>query len=265
MTPSDSTTQVRRPWWRERWVSMALLITVAQVALFWALSPPDTPRVAQPPRARDAFVLNGEGGCEIFEEWLWLMSPAIFMAPSRQGFSGAAWLNARTPEAEIEQLTAQTHPMPYQPVASVSIRAPLLPRQDLGLASQWRIPPGSPELPKPPPTPLPDRGEARIISGLRGWRAAFPDKLPAAPDGVAPPVVVRVAVDRSGGVAAPPIVWEGSGSAAVDEAAIQIARGLRFERTESAGEEAEAAAAGGLAWGLISIEWAAPAVPPDPS
>jgi TonB family protein len=79
-----------------------------------------------------------------------------------------------------------------------------------------------------------------------------------APQGeaVAGSVVVRVAVDGAGRVAAPVVVWRGSGVAAADDLACEVVAGLRFVRNDRGeGSEVVEPVGAGWVWGRIRLDW----------
>src|SRR5690554_4136757 len=105
----------RQPWWRQRWVLVALAIAVIQCAVFWALSPPDVPGRMVPAAARHRII--NETSPE-FQEWLWLMTPNVFLLPSSRDFSGLAWLANNAGDVAFEPLTVKSQPLPFAPVAA---------------------------------------------------------------------------------------------------------------------------------------------------
>src|SRR5690606_10124396 len=103
----------------------------------------------------------------------------------------------------------------------------------------------------------------RIVSGFEGWSLPPDIAVPPPPEGPAPgPTVLKIALDASGEVAAPPIVWESSGIPAADQIAVQRVTVLRLQSdtlmTPSEGMQA-------VAWGFLIIEWARPGPPLDPT
>lgn len=249
--PADSRALAR---WRQPWVPIALLAFVVQVAGFWLVSsePTRTPR-RSPPR-QDAFLPEPDGIEATLRQdaWRWLFTPAVFLLPSDQDFSGLAWMRVGSGDLEVESLEVPDRPLPWELVRGGPGAEPALPRSDPGPAGRWSPPADVALLPGVGAVPLPAENRVRLLAGLRG-RAIVAGGDPGLPADarvpLARPPVVRVTVDESGELADPPVIWESSELPAADEAAVQAARRLRFERG-SAGTGVES--------GLVSPEWAVP-------
>ncbi len=239
-------------WWRAGWIPMAVLATLVQLGVFWALS--SRRAGLRPPRpvSRQAFLdASGDPG---WNEWLWLRTPAILFQPSTRNFSGTAWLAARPMHLEIARLTVRTRPLPYPIAAALGSLPPLLPRVDQGLAGSWSVPPSGLAVPTVGPVPLPKTSRLRIVEGLAGWKVPEVLELPAVPAQAIPaPTVLRLAVNPAGQVAVPPLVWRSSGVAALDAAAARSVEGLQFEPASKVAEPATNP--GGLSWGQVEVEW----------
>jgi hypothetical protein len=239
---------------------LALAITLVQCAVFWALSPRDLPgrMVATP--ARHEFINETAAA---FQEWLWLMTPGVFLLPSSRDFSGVAWLAEDPSDVAFQPLTVKSQPLPFAPVAASVATADLLPRIDSGPAAHWDLPPAEIPLPSVPPVPLRDKGAVRIASGLESWQLPRDIPVPPPPAGTIPgPALLKIAVDSSGELAAPPVVWETSGNPAADQLARDMVMALKLEseRAPPAPEGEET-----IAWGFIIVEWARQGPPPDPT
>lgn len=244
----------RQPWWRKRWLGLAILVALLQFAAFW-LASPDVPNVhptRQPPR--NTFLPADERD-SAQEEWLWLMHSGLFLSSSTRDFSGLAWLSEIPLRVPLADLAARNQPLPYSAVANWS-PPPLLARIDPTPANGWRPPAAGIALPKASPVPMGTTTVAMILEGLEGWDLLKDPQAPPSPPG--PPgalsaTVLRIAVDARGHVAVPPLVWQSSGSAAADEAAAEYAAGLQLHRqTSDSPDESESA---DLDWGLVAIEW----------
>ncbi|MBL9134656.1 MAG: hypothetical protein JNK85_02245 [Verrucomicrobiales bacterium] len=245
------------PWWRQRWVQGAGLITLAQVLTIWVLSPRNQPVEPKLAPARQMFqdaAASGDG--ETFKR---LLTPSLM--PSWNDFSGSAWLTRAPAEVTFEPLSVEIRPLPPVVLALVPMEWPTRDDHLHELAWQWTLPTFQPGIPKPPPIPLPALGSVRVVEGLAGWTLPLTTAVPVPPPGPAPrSVTVRVVVDLQGRVAVPPVVWIDSGVPEADALALQWAAGLEF--LPSATPPAPRMA-GAEEWrsGLLVIEWAVPSGP----
>ncbi len=211
------------------------------------------------PEVRDAFVTEPTGLDEArsLETWNWLLSPAVFLMPSERGFSGTAWMRGNTAEFELEGFDVPSRPLPWERADDFGVARSIVPPLDPGPAMSWSALPGPALNPRIAEMPFPYRSQVRVLAGLRGRVLVGGSNIGVAPDAamaMARPAVVRVTIDASGGLSAPPVIWESSEAPAVDEAAVKVARKLVFSPLQS-GDRVET--------GLVSIEWGM--VPPGDS
>lgn len=244
-------------WWRERWVGIAALTLLLELLGFWAVSKDPIPSRRSSPVRQDAFVTDPgagptSGSVSVLDSWSWLMSPAVFLLPSAEDFSGLAWIRGDPGGLEAEVFELPFRPLPWESVRVIDPPGIYFTRLDPGPAAGWDGPPGAVPIPVPGPVPMSVGSRVRVVSGLVGRGIRSGGKPGLAPDGkiaAARPVVVRVTVDRSGELVDPPVLWEPSDWAAADEAALVLARALVFEPGPGAAE---------LDSGLVVVEWAGP-------
>ena len=242
-------------WWRRRWIWLAAGILLAEVIAVMLLSGRGLPETVNRRRPQTRFTVLAESqnpGDE--ESWGLLMSPAVLLMPSGQDYSGRSWLSDDTGDAPLEAFLARAQPLPFLPV-----RAGLgegVPGADAGLGERWIVSSGMKPLPEVPPVSLPLDGRVRILEGFEGWRLAREVRLDPLPEGVlAQRAVVRVAIDRTGLPASPPILWESSGESVADQAAVNLVRRLEWARVNSESGILEPC------WGLVAVTWPAPRAP----
>lgn len=253
------------PGWRRPSIAVAVAAVGAQVLGFWLVSPGDHTRSpGRPPvTARQAFV-DGEAGGAAVQSWLWLLNPAVFVQPSERDFSGVAWLEGTPLRVEIEAFAVPQRPLPFESAVApgaalrlpVDARGPLA-RLDPGPGSRWDLSEGRTAPPPTGPVPLPVESQLRVLSGLAGWQLANRPAWPASAEAAgALPVVVRLALGADGEPATPPTVWESSGVPALDEAAVTLARGLRWRNPAAPPrEDAWADTGAGWTWGLVEFRF----------
>lgn len=253
MIPGESLGSPPVAAWRRPWVVLAGLVFVAQVLAFWGLAPGGNGairRTLEP--GRDRFLPEPDGleATRTLENWSWLLSPAVFLLPTELGFSGAAWMRANPGDLEVEAFDVAYRPLPWERACDSMRVQEVQPSLDPGPAGGWGTIPEAVDWPKVAPVPLPSRSEVRVLSGLRGRPILSGALLDVPSDGriaLARAVVVRVTVDETGELSAPPVVWESSEVPAADEAAVKAARRLVF---------APVGAGAGLESGLVRVEWA---------
>lgn len=244
-------------WWRRRWVMGAAVLAVLQIAVIWWVSLPGEPGVTLREPARQSWVVEEEGG-GVSDGLLWVWHPGLVMESTDLGFSGRGWLVSSARELAFDPLTVGIQPLPFVPPSSMGSRSALREPKELGPAHRWSVSGVVPVLPSSAPLPWPKRTVATVVSDLGDWRLAPGQALPLAPQGeaVAGPVVVRVAVDGAGRVAAPVVVWRGSGVVAADELACEVVAGLRFEKDAGVEAMGELEQVGeGWVWGRIRLDW----------
>lgn len=247
-------------WWRRRWVMAAAVLAVIQIGVIWWISLPGEPGVALREPARQSWVVEEEGG-GVSDALLWVWHPGLVMESTDLGFSGRGWLVSSARELAFDPLTVGIQPLPFVPPSSMGPRSAMREPRETGPAHRWSVISSPPSLPRAAPLPWPLRTVATVVSDLGDWRLAPGQTLPLAPQGeaVAGPVVVRVAVDGAGRVAAPVVVWRGSGVVVADELACEAVAGLRFERV-TRGEATEVVeeveeVGKGWVWGRIRLDW----------
>jgi hypothetical protein len=249
------------------WMVVAVAAVTVQVLGFWMVSPADhAPKRATPPPARQAFLDvtpdgDTDGGAD---GWLWLLSPSVFFQPSERDFSGAAWLAGTPVRVEIEAFSVPQRPLPFEgaivPGEATRLaggtRGPLS-RVDPGPGSRWEVTEGLPRSPVSTPVPLPAESRLRVVSGLAGWRLRSPPAWPSPAEASAGiPPIVRVVLGPDGEPATPPTLWESSGVAALDEAAVEVVRRLRWAHADRpAPPDPWTASGSDWSWGLLEIRW----------
>ncbi len=248
------------PWWRQRWLVLAVVVLAAEVAAVWLLSADAEPVAGRPrrPNPRYRLLTEAEGSVREAEAAAWglLMSPSVMLVPSEHDFSGSGWLAGPKAEVALEAFVARVQPLPFVPMRGEAARLEAVPRLDPGPASRWEVPRGGGRLPAVGPVALPADGWVRILDGFAGWRLASEPRLEPLPGGLlVPRVVVRVVIDGTGTPASPPVVWESSGEAVSDDAALALVRGLEWVWQGAGG-------GGGVdadsSWGLVAVSWPAP-------
>lgn len=263
--PSDGE---RRPWWKESWVTLAGAVAVMQFAAFWILSPRDQlgPATSITPRTR---YQSAETRSAAASEWLWLHSPSLSLTTSGHDFSQEAWLRGAPLELAADDAPAPAHPLPFQPATrtgpGVGLNS-IVPRPEADPVPRWSVPRPAVLARDPGPVPLLSLGRSTIIEGFGDWRLADGQFVPALGPGLAAaaPTAVKVRLDEFGELAAPPVIWESSGQAPVDELALRWVRTLRWSRAVDGSTRPKeyrlpdpAVGTSGVLW----IEWAAPAKP----
>ncbi len=250
---------VRRRWWRQSWLWMALAILAAEVGVVVLLSSRGAlvgPAPRSPmPRYRMVPEAEEGGDRDRAELWSALMSPAVMLMPSAYDFSGSSWLAGPKAEVALESFLAPIQPLPFESIRGGGGLEPYA-RVDPGPGSRWEVRGGMGPLPTVGPVPLPVDGWIRILEGLAGWTLDQSVRLEPLPEGVlAQRAVVRVTVDGSGTLASPPVIWESSGASVADEAALALVGKLQLTR---AGSRAPAADGLERSWGFIAVSWPAP-------
>jgi len=258
MSPETTVEARRRPgrWRRRRWVWLAAGILSAEVVAVVLLSGrglPDPVNRRGIPTRFTVLAESPDPGKE--ESWGLLMSPAVLLMPSGHDFSGRSWLSEDTGDAPLEAFLARVQPLPFLPVREGLEGG--APGWGSGLGERWMVSSGMKPLPEVPAVSLPVDGRVRILEGFEGWRLAREVRLEPLPEGIlAQRAVVRVAIDRTGLPASPPILWESSGESVADQAAVNLVRRLEWVRVRSESESTEPV------WGLVAVTWPAPRVVP---
>lgn len=239
------------PWWRGRWGGFAVFVFAVHVGVFWLVSGDPSPAAPRKPLDRYKFVATPPDPADS-TGWRWLFSPALFVSPSPDDFSAAAWLDTAPVRVEVEPFAVPERPMPWESIRGREPAPALASRLDPAPGGRWEVPTVSGWVPGVSGVPLPREGAVMRVAGLAGRLPARSGGLEAGlavPTGVevgpALPVVLRVAVDERGELVQPPVVWESSQVKVYDEAALGVVRRLRFT----------AAPGTGVAWGLVSVEW----------
>lgn len=246
-------------WWRQGWVWLAVAILGAEVGTVRLLSargnvlrPPSRSPV---PRYRVVPELEGSAEAAHQEAWSSLMNPAVMLMPSADDFSGSSWLAGPVAEVALEAFLARIQPLPFEPIRGGGGGLDAYPRVDPGPGSRWEVTGGMGPLPKVASVPLPDACRVRILEGLSGWQLMQDIRLEPMPGGLlAQRAVVRVMIDGSGEPASPPVIWESSGAAAADDAALKLVRGLQLTRNPVPVGPAPVDA---RSWGFIGVTWPA--------
>lgn len=241
-------------WSRPKWAAMILLVLALQVACIYFLSnrSPILPRATvTTPMLR----LMGDGSEEL--QWLSLRDPTLFVLPHEHGFSGQAWLRIpplvyhpfewREPlrwlQLPAEELGAFfTNLVRSETVAPIQFDAkpkPEITAPDVALISLTRA-----------PTRLRVRGE------LAGRHLVKPLKLPTQTNGdILGNSVVQVLVDGNGNVLSATLLPPGSGLAAADQEAVNLAKSARFEPLDHGETDALESSGTNLTLGDMVFQW----------
>ncbi len=249
-------------WWRQPWLRWTLLILAAEVALVVVLSSRGNPtahRARSPmPRFRILAEPENSPGPSHAAAWNALMSPSVMLMPSEDDFSGSSWLAGSEAEVALEAFLAPVQPLPFEAIRGTEGGLGVYPRRDPGPGSRWGLTGGAGPLPTVASVPLPADGGVRVLEGFEGWRLDQEFRLEPLAGGVlAQRAVVRVVLDETGAPASSPVLWESSGAAVADEAALNLVRGLRMTRAST---ESEPDRATDRSWGFLGITWPAPRV-----
>lgn len=256
MMSSPEAKESALPWWRQRWVSLTAIVMAVQVFAFRSVAPESLRRRRPSVERFDAFVTPSLGNSDgaALEAWCWLMTPAVFLLPAAEDFSGLAWLQGEAGGLAAEVFELPLRPLPWGGPEVGYPRGLGLPRVEAGMAERWRDSWDAVGLPAAVPVPVARASRIRVVAGLEGRpivRGLESALVPEAKVAAARPVVVRVTVDASGELAEPPVVWEASDLAAADEAALSWVRGLGFAPSRGGGGvERET--------GLVVVEWGLP-------
>ncbi|MGE3308914.1 MAG: hypothetical protein AB7O66_03020 [Limisphaerales bacterium] len=248
--------------WRQPWIRWTALIVAVEVATVAVLSSRGTPGVARARAPIPRFRLITEpaevAGSGRAAAWSALMSPSVMLMPSEDDFSGSSWLAGSEAEVSLEAFVAPVQTLPFEAIRGTDGGLGTYPRRDPGPGSRWSVTGGGGPLPQVPAVPLPAEGGVRVLEGFEGWRLAREIRLAPLDGGVlAQRAVVRVVLDETGAPASSPVLWESSGAAIADEAALRLARGIQMIREGSeSGTEAEEAPR--HSWGFLGITWPAP-------
>jgi TonB family protein len=246
------------PWPRRRWVGTLALIFVVQLGLIFGLSEhhPMRPRL---PRPAPVFQLVATPPPELVN----LTDPTLFALPHRQGFAGLAWLKVPPLEFRAFDFSQPTNWLVLdgsrlgatfsqftETNLLTTLPSPSLPEEDLrppyftGLSnprtsSTWRV---EGEL-----------ARRRILSTLQLTNWASADLLTN--------TVVQVVVNRGGRLVSVPLLLASSTSKEADDYALELARSLRFEPSNSS-QAGSGLSSDGLTWGQIIFEWNTIPIPP---
>ena len=242
-------------WSPRRWGYAVAASLVIQLALLFYLG--ERPK-RPPPRERFGASIDlaaDAWATEQLGQLPTLRDPALFALPSRQGFSGRAWLTFAAldhraaewaePPAWLELETPQLMRAFYEQVAT-NAPGPLLvadkPLPRLGWA-------GTPV----PAVPLRDRSECQTEGGLAGRPFLTPLELPSWQyGGILSNSVVQVLVDREGRTLSATLLPPGSGLPEADRYAVQTAAGARYRPAPRSAREDRSPS---LAWGTLVFRW----------
>jgi hypothetical protein len=252
MMPGASETP---PWSRRRWgYTLALLFAVQVACIFWMGE--RGPGRVRTPRSAPTLCLAGQASAE----WFSLIDPTLLALPHRQGFSGPAWLEIPAPPQHLFEWSEEPHWLDLGQAQLATafgtfVNSQPAPTLQLPTAIQPEL-----TLPDPPllslaPTqsvlwvegPLAQRRMVSSATTLPDWPAA--DLLSNS--------LVRVVVGADGWPVSAWLRGGGCGLKAADDAALAVARSLRFEPTLTDGPRQDASQnpAAGLTWGCLVFQW----------
>jgi TonB family protein len=173
--------------------------------------------------------------------------PSVFAWPSVHGFSGRAWLSHRPPYYHPSNQLETPSWLDLDASRLGTIPAAALARAEAPLFVD--LAQSAPTLePVPvflPPAVVQTQSVFRVEGDVRQrWLGPPPPLPPQASAELLTNSVVEIAINAAGDVLAHRLLAR-SGSAAADERALAVAKGLRFAPS----------ATGGTAWGEVICEW----------
>lgn len=242
-------------WSARRWLGMVLLLFAVQAGLLLYVSQPTPPPPVRPGLRTSVHLVTDTWHRQQLAELPGATDPTLLALPSRQSFSGPAWM--------------QPWPIDYEPEPwSEAPRwlAPDAPGLGIGLvqhmATNVLTPPTIADKPAPPmlryepnfpSDPLPGFSSLRVEGPLARRPLVGALALPSWPGSeLLSNTVVQVVVDADGFTfSAEPLA--GSGQAEADHHALKQARLARFQPLPRGTRDATGR--GPMAWGQLVFRW----------
>jgi TonB family protein len=226
---------------------LAAALLALQVALLMVFAERSSPAKAPAPLPTRFLALDSPMHEQQLLTTFFAGDPSVFARPSRHGFSGRAWLSQPPPNYHpSNRLEAPVWlELDVSRLGTVSL-------PDLGRALEPLLldlaGPGASSLEPLPVFLPPPIAQTQSVLRLRGdlrLRLTSPVSLPPQPSAqLLTNTVVELAIDPAGNVLAHRLLAR-SGSAAADDAALAVAKALRFRPSAQAG----------AAWGEAIFEW----------
>jgi len=251
-------------WSRRRWLTTIGVVMAGQVILIFLVSNRVAPRPSHPTQRNRFEMVTEPAAQQRLGELPWLDDPARFALVSQHGFSGPIWLSLPR----------------FQHQAMEWSEPPRWLTQDVSrLGAAFAFAPGagtpSPVASEKPPasfgglpaftTPIITNSTLRVEGPIARRRLLTPFDLPAWPHtDILLPTLVQVVVDPQGTVVSAilmggaSLLGGGSGLAAADRRALELARAARFEPF------APDATNSGLTWGVMMFQWQVVTPPKTP-
>jgi TonB family protein len=226
---------------------LATAFFALQVALLMFFAEHPGSGKVPPPLATHFFALETPLREEQLLSMFFVGDPSTFARPGRHGFSSEAWLSQSPPEYHPSNRLEAPMWLSLDVSTLGHVSVPDLGRalEPLFLDLSGQEASALEPLPVFLPSPfVPTQSVLRLQGNLR-LRLANPVSLPPQPSAqLLTNSVVELAIDRAGRVLAHRLQAR-SGSAAADEAALGVAKSLRFRPSAEAG----------AAWGEAVFEW----------
>lgn len=247
--------QTPQRWGARRWVLVVALVFTVEVSLVVALSWRPGESLPAPPRQTTLRFVTDAALNRRLQGLEWMPDPARFATPGPRGFTADLWRPTPPPNLPWSPRTEPPRWLEQRLEKDGELTA-------FSVESPWRAPRVG-EYP-PPVMPLvriegpalPSRSLLNVEGDLTGWRVVSVGDLPVWPlEDVLPPSVVQVVVGPEGSVLSVILQPPGSGLAAADARALELAREVRFE--------ALPVGRTGLTWGRLVFRWAT-VLPPPP-
>jgi len=240
-----------RGWSRRRWWLAIGLVLAGQLLLIFLLSEGIQPKPGRLPAPSKFRLLGGPASPTNWGEAPWLSDAAQFALVSPQGFSGPVW--QQLPRFS-PQVIEWSEPPRWLTQEVSHLGSSFTPGLEAGGwpsgAATERPAPGVSGLPAFAAT-MPTNSTLRIEGELAGRRLLSGLELGCWPhDDVLLPSTVQVVVNPQGLVISATLLG-GSGLAAADQRALELARAARFEPLSGPTQGL------GMSWGSLVFQWQA--------
>jgi hypothetical protein len=237
------------------WIAVALVF-VTQIGLAFWLGSRSLP-APEHQEAAPAIQLFPGGQ----EELLALQDPTLFVLPHRENFSGEAWLKVPRQDFRPESWTEPTLPLPLPPEQLGAAFASFM---QTNAAPRFQTAMGSEPVLETTEVPSAEsisvRSTLRIEGELAKRHLLVPVHLqPQINPDLLLNTEVQLLVNGEGMAHSAVVIPPGSGNPAVDQAALALARGARFEalKAETTGGHEK------ITFGKLIFEWQT--LPPAPT
>ena len=218
---------------RQRWIAGAVLAVGIEFAGFWLLSPSSQPRW-RPRPSEPVPPPAGESSRRELERLLQLWTPALPLMAGLDDFSAQAWMHPEGAQVQVEAFAVPERRLPFVPAGSGDDSILVRSAGSESVAGAWtesgRWAASTAVQPRSTALAVDSTIRWRVLENAGKWRIAAPNgpagaAFPkvAGDAGFSPLPVVRLVLDPKGESVAPPLVWESSGQAALDAAALAVA------------------------------------------